>query len=275
MTAGGGSSEDLDLTRLIPLREEGTRPPLYCVHAVAGSAYSYAGLARLLPEDQPVSAFEAPGFEGEREPAASLPALSAEYAEILRRVQPEGGYRLLGWSFGGALAFDLAQRLVTAGVQVQDVILVDVILPWVAPLPKEREIQQQFLLDFVGTAGMDGTLIDEVMASLPEDAAPGTTFAKLEESGILPDLDAEFLEERYAVFRAHTGALFAYEVTGTYDGPVLHIRSEGTDPNYTRWDKVAPNLIEAVIPGDHYSVWDERQLPRLAETVRGRLYGTR
>jgi thioesterase domain-containing protein len=262
---------ELDLDRLVPLREAGGRPPLYCVHAVSGSAYSYAGLARLLPPDQPVLAFEAPGFDGEREPVGDLPALSAEYAEILRRVQPEGGYRLLGWSFGGTLAFDMAQQLTAAGLEVRDVILVDTSLPWVARLPPEREIQRRFLLDLAGIAGAGGEQIDESLARLPEDVEPARTFARVEADGFLADLDADILEERYVVFRAHLGALFAFEVTAAYDGPVLHIIAEGSDPKYMRWDKVATDLTEMVVPGGHHSIWHERRLPRLAELVRERI----
>jgi thioesterase domain-containing protein len=262
---------ELDLDRLVPLRGKGGRPPLYCVHAISGSAYSYAGLARLLPPEQPVLAFEAPGFEGEREPVDDLPALSVEYAEILRHVQPEGGYRLLGWSFGGALAFDLAQRLTAADLEVRDVILVDTGLPWVEEPPPEREIQRRFLLDLTGIAGVGGERVDEVMAGLPEYVDPARTFACAEAAGLIADLDPDMLEERYAVFRAHLCALFAFEVSTTYDGPVLHILAEDSDPEYMRWGKVATDVTEVVVPGGHHSIWHDRQLPRLAEVVRERI----
>lgn len=260
-----------DLDRLVPLRGEGGRPPLYCVHAVSGSAYAYAGLARLLPPDQPVLAFEAPGFEGERAPVDDLPTLSAEYAEILRQVQPEGGHRLLGWSFGGVLAFDLAQRLTAAGLEVRDVILIDTGLPWVAEPPPEREIQRRFLFDLAGIAGLGGERIDELLAPLPEHVDPAQTFAAVEAAGFLADLDADLLEERYIVFRAHLAALFAFEVSEPYGGPVLHIMAEDSDPKYMSWDTVAPALTEAVVPGDHHSIWHADRLPRLAELVRERI----
>jgi thioesterase domain-containing protein len=266
-------AEELDLALLLPFRDEGGWPPLYCVHAVSGSAFAYAGLARLLPAAQPVFAFEAPGFDGEREPVASVPALSAEYVEILRHVRPQGGYRLLGWSLGGVLAFDMAQRLTAAGLTVQDVILVDAQLPSLFPLPTERDFQRRFLHDLTGIAGIDGAQVDALVAALPEDSAPADTFAVVEGSGALPDLDADMLEERYAVFRAHSGALLSFEITEPYDGPVLHVIAESSDPEYLRWDKVATNLTEVVVPGDHHSIWNEQNLPRLTQVIRDRLAG--
>src|SRR3954454_8858500 len=98
----------IDLERIVPLKPDGSATPLYCVHASSGSAYSYLELAQLLGADRPVYGIEAPGFDGDREPVRSLPALSAEYAETLREFQPDGNYLLLGWSLGGTIAFDMA-----------------------------------------------------------------------------------------------------------------------------------------------------------------------
>ena len=263
---------DMDL--LVPLTDAGHAPPLFCVHAVSGSAYTYAELARLLGPGQPVYAFEAPGFDGDRAPVRSLPALSAEYAGILRELQPEGGYQLLGWSFGGVIAFDMAQRLTAAGADVRQVVLIDSGLPWVADLPPEREIQRRFLRDLTGIAGAGSSELDAVVAHQPEDADEEVTFAAIERSGILPEeLDTDMLLERYAVFRAHIEALFAFEVTEVYHGAVLHVMSEESEPRYMRWDKVADHLTEHIIPGDHHSIWRGNSLRTMSGLVRAVLAG--
>jgi thioesterase domain-containing protein len=219
-----------------------------------------------------VYAFEAPGFDGDRTPVRSLPALSAEYCGILREFQPEGGYQLLGWSFGGVIAFDMAQRLTAASVSVRQVVLIDSGLPWVADLPPEREIQRRFLRDLTGIAGSASSELDAVVAMLPENADSAVTFAAAEESGILPgELDADMLGERYAVFRAHIEALFAFEVTKAYHGAVLHVMSEESEPRYMRWDKVSDNLTEHIIPGDHHSIWRGDSLRTMSGLVRAAL----
>ena len=261
-----------DLERVIPLREEGTAPALYCVHAVSGSAYSYTGLVAQLGADQPVYGFEAPGFDGDRTPVRSLPALAAEYAATLREFQPDGEYRLLGWSMGGVIAFDLAQRLTAAGAAVTRLILVDVGLPWVADLPPEKEIQRRFMRDMMGIAGAPPAALDAVFADLPDDVESSVTFAAIDEAAILPEeLDADVLEDRFAVFRAHIEALFAYEVTEKYHGPVVHIMSAESLPKYMRWDRVAADLTEHIIPGDHHSIWTGDSLAELSKLVRASL----
>jgi thioesterase domain-containing protein len=133
-------SPTVDLERIVPLQPEGTAPPLFCVHASSGSAYSYLELARLLGADRPVYGIEAPGFDGDREPVRSLPALSAEYTGTLRTFRPDGDFLLLGWSLGGIIAFDMARRLTAAGARVRQVVMVDVSVPRVAELPSEKEI---------------------------------------------------------------------------------------------------------------------------------------
>ncbi|MCU1679489.1 MAG: hypothetical protein JWQ81_228 [Amycolatopsis sp.] len=61
----------------------------------------------------------------------------------LRRIQPSGPYRLLGWSFGGFLAFEAAKRLDLAGERVELLGMVDPILP----LPPETGLSEVHLLE--------------------------------------------------------------------------------------------------------------------------------
>lgn len=42
---------------------------------------------------------------------ATVEEMAAEYVQIIRSVQPEGPYRLLGWSFGGTVAHAVAEEL--------------------------------------------------------------------------------------------------------------------------------------------------------------------
>jgi len=265
-----------DLDRIIPLAgEEGDASPLFCVHAGSGSAYSYAGLAQLLGPDQPVYGIEAPGFDDERKPLRSLPAMAAEYAETLQAFRPEGELRLLGWSMGGIIAFDTAQRLSRAGRTVSQLILVDSTVPYLADLPPEKEIQQRFLLDMLGVAGSASDELAAVFASHPDDVDDAVMFSAIEQAGLLPEeLDADLLSERYAVFRAHIEALFAFEVTEPYDGPVVHIMSATTPSQYLRWEKMASNLTEHVVPGDHHSIWTGDSLVRMSELVQQALQET-
>ena len=47
---------------VLPIRPEGTRPPLFCIHPLAGLSWCYRGLADLLPPDWPVYGLQARGL---------------------------------------------------------------------------------------------------------------------------------------------------------------------------------------------------------------------
>jgi len=262
----------IDLERIVALDPGGTTTPLFCVHSSSGSAYSYLELARLLGTDRPVYGLEAPGFDGDREPLRSVAALSAEYAETLRAFRPEDDFVLLGWSMGGVIAFDLAQRLTTAGARVRQLILIDVSVPRVAELPPEKEIVRRFLEELLASLGTGARGWQELLAAQPDEATSEALFLAADRAGGLPpELDTELLSERYAVFRAHVEASYGYQVTGQYHGPVLHLIAARSQAPHMHWNQAAPDLTEHVVPGSHHSIWDRDGLPLLAELVRDAL----
>ena len=59
----------------------------------------------------------------------SIEDLARDYLAIIRSQQPAGPYRLLGYSFAGIVAYELAQQLRRAGEEVRLLALVDTGLP--------------------------------------------------------------------------------------------------------------------------------------------------
>jgi len=252
---------------------DGGRPALFCVHPVSGSAYAYRGLARLLPAGQPVYGIEAPGFDNDRTPVASLPRLADEYTAMLRASAPGAAYRLLGWSLGGAIAFEVAKRLRAAGEEIAVLILVDAPVPHVRPLPPERDIMLGFVSDMMGASQQEAppaarALID----GLPADAGPATAFRRIAAAAILPDeLDAPALAGQYAVFRALLDGFNSLEATGTCDADALHIRAEMSPRSGMDWSGALPRLREMTVPGTHHSIWGGPSLATMSEMVQATL----
>ncbi|MET7868270.1 alpha/beta fold hydrolase [Streptomyces cyaneofuscatus] len=262
-----------DVELIVPLHPKGTAAPLVCLHASAGSAYSYLPLAQLLGPEQPVWGVEAPGFDGSQAPVSSVPELAARYTAALREAVPAGPVHLLGWSLGGLIAFDMARRMAEAGAEVGRVILVDTSPPYVVPMPPEPEIVRRFLHEIAASLGLDiPAEIDALAAASGEEAS-----AVFEEIGRLrswpPELDAELLSDRYAVFHAHAEAAHSYGPPGPYGGPVWHLLAEKSPPQDGRWAELLPDLTERQVPGDHHTVWQGDSLQQLAAHVRSALSG--
>jgi amino acid adenylation domain-containing protein len=104
-------------------RRTGTQPPLLCVHPGGGSGHWFGELARHLPADLPVAAFEWPGLNGGSSQAGTAGDVAECYLTELRAHQPHGPYRLLVWCGGTVFAWELAQRLIATGEAVTLILL--------------------------------------------------------------------------------------------------------------------------------------------------------
>ncbi len=140
---------------LVPLQTTGTRTPFFGVHHGGGGVYGYADLARRLGPDQPVYAFQEPGYEPGSTPLDSIEALAELYLDELRSVQARGPYRLGGFCFGGVIAFEMARRLAAAGEVVDVLALIDADNPNPVPRPdvQARVGQHRQRLAGLGLAG--------------------------------------------------------------------------------------------------------------------------
>ena len=122
-TAGPASEDALDV--VLPLRAEGSRPPLFAFHPAGGISWCYAGLAARLGAGQSVYGIQARGLVGDEPLPRTLREEAEDYVGRIREVQPRGPYRLIGWSVGGILAHTAAVLLQEAGEEVQLLALLD------------------------------------------------------------------------------------------------------------------------------------------------------
>ncbi|MFJ4096484.1 amino acid adenylation domain-containing protein [Kitasatospora sp. NPDC089913] len=128
LSADTPGADALDV--LLPLRPvaPGRRNPLFAVHPAGGLSWCYTGLIRNLPADVPIYGLQAQGVGAATadEPLpATMEELAAHYVDRLREVQPEGPYRLLGWSTGGIIAHAMAARLEELGHVVELLAVLD------------------------------------------------------------------------------------------------------------------------------------------------------
>jgi amino acid adenylation domain-containing protein len=102
---------------VLPLRANGTKPPLFCMPPANGMGWIYERLLQSIDPDRPVYVLQSKGFEGEPSPA-TMEELVSEHTEHIRAVQPEGPYHLCGWSFGGAVAYRIALEFQQSGQNI-------------------------------------------------------------------------------------------------------------------------------------------------------------
>jgi len=110
---------------LVAIQAEGSRPPFFCVHGVGGNVVGFRDLARHLGPDQPFYALQPQGLDGKRECLTSIPEMAERYIREIKRIQPEGPYRIGGYSFGGLVAYEMAQKLEAQGEEMALLALFD------------------------------------------------------------------------------------------------------------------------------------------------------
>jgi acetoacetyl-CoA synthetase len=132
---------------LVLLRPGTEGPPLFFVHSIWGDVIEMRQVAMAMKADVPVYGLRARGLNPGDEPQRSVEEMAASYVEVIRAHQPEGPYRVAGYSFGGLIAYEIARRLSDDGEQMGWLGLIDAELN-TACLPPTRRIGRGAALPF-------------------------------------------------------------------------------------------------------------------------------
>ncbi|MEO3749002.1 alpha/beta fold hydrolase, partial [Plantactinospora sp. B5E13] len=280
--AGGGvgagglaAAPSPDWSPVVPLQEvAGTQPPLFIVHAVSGSAYSYAALARQLGPDQSVYGLEAPGLEEDVVPLDRVVDLAERYVQAVRRTRPNGPYLLSGWSMGGLVAFEMARILTDAGARVDLVLLLDSPVPTGSEPPDTIGTMRQWAVDLAGIVGRPMPDLDFLHPGVDPDILLDELLDALTGAGLVPADVRDDLLRRYRVFSANVRANYRYLPDRVPPVPVHLINAVDSDQD-RGWERFLPEVPTREVPGDHYTMWSTENLPVLAAEIRRELDAAR
>ncbi|WP_420127865.1 non-ribosomal peptide synthase/polyketide synthase [Longimicrobium sp.] len=103
--------------------------PLFCVPGAGSGVTSFVDLMLALDPSVPVYGLQPRGLDGEAPPHASVQAAAEHYLRALAEACPAGPVHLLGHSFGGWVALEVALRLHQAGRTVASLTILDSEVP--------------------------------------------------------------------------------------------------------------------------------------------------
>jgi amino acid adenylation domain-containing protein len=103
---------------VVTLQPHGDGPGLFWVPGGGNDVVSLVGFAREVGTEQPFYGLQPPGQDGISEPLRTVRALATYFVREMRKAQPHGPYYLGGGSFGGVVAFEMAQQLTRAGERI-------------------------------------------------------------------------------------------------------------------------------------------------------------
>ncbi|NJL23647.1 MAG: hypothetical protein HC895_27210 [Leptolyngbyaceae cyanobacterium SM1_3_5] len=151
----------------------GSGTPFFCVHPILGVVFPYLELAHQLG-DRSFYGLQPIGIDGKQAPLTQIEAIAAFYVQAIQTVQPNGPYLIGGWSFGGLVAFEMAQQLTQANQTVALLAILDTPAPIATAQPSIAQTVQ-FL----------GKTLRSSLPFLLDYGAIATTLARSERKGWL------------------------------------------------------------------------------------------
>jgi pimeloyl-ACP methyl ester carboxylesterase len=171
-------------------------------------------------------------MDWERAGCRTIEGMAGWYAAAIRRRQPRGPYRLLGTSFGGIIAFEIALQLRRAGDAVALLAMVDTVPP-----------------DCEGPNGIDR-------------AERNDRTATIDRSDSVVRMGAQVAD-------AHRAALDRYLLRERFDGTITYFRCSEVSQTHEKdrralWARFAAGGIRILpVPGVHGCFHREPQLSAL------------
>jgi NADPH:quinone reductase-like Zn-dependent oxidoreductase/thioesterase domain-containing protein/short-subunit dehydrogenase/acyl carrier protein len=254
------------------IQEDGSQLPLFFL----GGLPEWTFIAQQLGEDQPLIGVVPRHIYSEGRPR--IADFAASVVSTIRQHQPEGPYRLAGWSIGGLIAFEAAQQLIAAGDDVQSLTIVDTFLPlasrklvgaqkftaW-ARLERKRLM---YHLQKLRHAELTADYVRQRFGSLVDSRLRPILASAL--GGKKPVGDVRSSKELHDLIMA---ASMTYEAQ-SYAGRVLLCaaadRPIGPEWDYvTAWKSVLTGDVEVeVAEGNHLTMFDPENVQPLVDKLR-------
>ncbi|MFE0106729.1 AMP-binding protein [Streptomyces sp. NPDC059009] len=267
---------------LVPMQTGGAKTPLFCVHPGIGEVLVFVNLAQYFVGDRPFHALRARGFNDGEKPFATFEEMVDRYVEAIRERQPHGPYAVAGYSYGGAVAFEIAKVLEAQGERVDFVGSFN-LPPHIKDRMNELDFTETaanlaFFLDLIGKKQSLELpaelrhLIREEQAARFIALAPDRRLAEL-------DLDADAFAAWAGLADSLTDLGRSYEPSGTVASmtvfcavPLRGTKEDWVTHELSRWDEYTrgPNRYVDV-PGEHYTLMGPRHVAAFQAVLRREL----
>ncbi len=269
--------EDVTLHLFEVLRRapEGSRQnTLVLLPPGGGNLLAYEALVQRLDPNQQVVGFRLPGADGRSQPVHTIGEQADHILpELLAAVPSTSGFQLVGWSTGGLLGLELADRLQRRGHTIELLAMIDTIFPGhqrtaqPTKLGKYRSLYQE-------GGGKSVLTHAKLRLKIRRREGADRVRARVAESIGATD-NATANEQR--LFEIAFGAAESFRPP-EYDGPVMFYAASATDGSRTiaPWSDHLPDFEVMVVEGEHSeenALLDAERVGPLAEHLQKLLDG--
>jgi thioesterase domain-containing protein/acyl carrier protein len=123
-----------DWSPLVLLKPGDNSSPLFCIHPIGGNLFDYYVLSKKLDHQGSIYGLQPRGIDGKQQPIDRIEEMASYFIQSIQTIQPQGSYFIVGYSFGGIVAFDIARQLTEQGKKVAFLGLLDIRCPVIPEL---------------------------------------------------------------------------------------------------------------------------------------------
>jgi acetoacetyl-CoA synthetase len=243
--------EQPDQPRVPPLLllKAGTQPPpIFIAHGLGDTVLDLFQLVEKIESAHPIYGIQARGVDGVDEPLTSVEAMAQFHLEAIKQLQPHGPYFLIGYSLGGLVALEIAQRLSAGGEKIALLALVESY-----PHRNQLGLVQRMLVSLrlakrqarLVSALAFGRTRSEISAPFGGKASQSSHYERL-----MRDVSKRMRDSAHMALKRYRPQF--------YRGEMRFVRAEiGTifpDDPVAVWSDLAEQFEIETIPGDHWSV---------------------
>ncbi|XP_061823044.1 fatty acid synthase [Nerophis lumbriciformis] len=256
--------------------------PLFLVHPIEGSIAAFKALASKL--SMPCYGLQCT----KAAPLDSIQSLAAYYVDCIRQVQPDGLYRIAGYSFGACVAFEMCSQLQNQKRPVEHLFLFDGSHSYVAAYTqsyrakltpnKESEAETEalcaFIQQFTGTEY--NKLLETLLPLLDLEARVNAAVDLI--TSTHKDISRDLLHFAATTFYYKLKAADTYIPATKYNGNVMLLRAK-TSSEYGqslgadyKLSEVCDSKVSVhVIEGDHHTFLKGEGLESIVSIVHSSL----
>lgn len=261
--------------RVTPIQSQGSRPPIYLIHDLAGHIDCYRNLASALGPDQPVYAL---CFVSDPQAFQTLDELASSYLADLRAFDPAGPYILGGFSFGGAVAFEMARQLEEMGQPGPLVLMIDA---WIGGADRKLRSSEQLSILWQKTREQGIAFLAVKVRNRLVSLIEKTQHLFFNLAGKICHrfhLQPPSRVRMALLEKANLRLLLAYEPR-LYRGPVLLVASSRKldflrkrGDHFFGWDVLAGQRFEiSAVDAEHMSIMEEPAIREVARRIQQKL----
>jgi acetoacetyl-CoA synthetase len=125
---------------LVLLKAGTAEPPVFIAHGMGGNVMDFFQLVKHIRSPHPIYGMQAKGLDGVEEPFDRIEDMAQFFLDAIKELQPHGPYLLMGYSLGGLVALEMAQRLSENGEEVALLAMMES-YPYRSYLPAKQRIR--------------------------------------------------------------------------------------------------------------------------------------